>query len=164
MAEWEKTYKSKEEKVKDALERLDAGVISFFQSDNFQDYLRFMGRFHHYSLNNQILIAMQKPGSSLVAGYNDWQKKFKRHVMRGEKGILILAPVIKKKEEIIEGQYDKNGDPETQTVSRIVNFTTAYVYDVSQTDGEPIPDIGIHHLNPAEEIRDYNRDLKNADP
>ena len=159
MAEWVKTYKTRDEKVQEALERLDAGVVGFFQSDNFREYLKFMGRFHHYSLNNQILIAMQRPGSSLVAGYNDWQKKFKRHVMRGEKGILILAPVIKKKEEIIEGQYDKNGDPEIKMVSRIVNFATAYVYDVSQTDGEPIPDIGIHHLNPAEEVRDYNRVL-----
>ena len=157
--EWQKTYKSRDEKVKDALERLDAGVVSFFQSDSFQEYLRFMGRFHHYSLNNQILIAMQMPGSSLIAGYDDWKRKFHRNVKRGEKGIMIIAPVVKKREEIVEGQYDEKGDPATETVSRVVNFTTAYVFDVSQTEGEPVPDIGIRHLNPAVEVKDYNRVL-----
>lgn len=157
--EWQKTYKSRDEKVKDALERLDAGVIGFFQSDRFQEYLRFMGKFHRYSLNNQILIGMQYPSSTLVAGYNDWKRKFHRNVKRGEKGILILAPVIKKSEEIIDGKYDENGDPATEQVSKIVNFTTAYVFDVSQTEGEPIPDMGIHNLNPAVEVKDYNRVL-----
>ena len=159
MAEWVKTYKTRDEKVKEAMERLDAGVVGFFQSDNFQAYLRFMGRFHHYSLNNQILIGMQKPGATLVAGYNDWKKKFNRFVLKGEKGIMILAPVIKNV-EVLTGKIDEQtGEPETDTEKRIVNFTTAYVYDVSQTDGEPIPDIGIHRLNPAENIKDYDRIL-----
>ena len=160
MAEWVKTYKTRDEKVQEALERLDAGVVGFFQSNNFREYLKFMGRFHHYSLNNQILIGMQKPGAVYLAGYKDWQNKFHRHVKRGEKGILILAPVIKKV-EVLTGRKDENGDPEFGQEKRVVGFTTAYVYDASQTDGEPLPDIGIHRLNPSEKVKDFER-IRNA--
>ena len=154
MTRWIKSTKTREEKVKDALDRLDAGVVGFFQSDSFQQYLKVMGQFHRYSVNNMVLIAMQKPEASLVAGYHDWQRKFNRQVRQGEKGIMILAPIIKKREELT-GRLDPDGIPEVEEVSRIVTFAPAYVFDIAQTEGEPLPDMGIRKLNA--EVTDFEK-------
>jgi len=119
-----------------------------FQTEKYADYLRTMSRFHRYSLNNTMLIHMQKPDATLVAGYNKWEQKFNRHVKRGEKGIKIIAPTpFKKKIE------QEKLDPDTKLPMRdrdgniimeekdvtIPMFKPVVVFDVSQTEGEPLP-------------------------
>ena len=88
------------ERLKEITDRIEAGIQEMFQSGNvkkYEAYLRTMGRFHRYSVNNVMLILMQRPDATLVAGYNKWQNQFGRHVMRGEKGITIIAPTPYKK-------------------------------------------------------------------
>ena len=87
--------------LKEITDKLEQGIRDFFSGDKYQDYLRTMSRFHHYSLNNTILIAMQKPDATLVAGYNRWQDQFQRNVLKGEKGIRIIAPApVKRKRKL----------------------------------------------------------------
>lgn len=117
--------------IKEITEQLEQGVKEVFTSDRYIEYLQFMSKFTSYSVNNIILIMMQKPNASLVAGYKAWQNKFNRQVRKGEHGITILAPCPHKKE--IE---DENG--ETQTISW-TSFRAVKVFDVSQTDGEELP-------------------------
>jgi hypothetical protein len=118
-------------------------------SKGFQNYLTTMTRFYKYSLMNQILIHIQKPDATLVAGYKTWQKKFGRHVKKGEKGIAILAPIVYRVEK-----KGKNADLDTditkvdtleigknETTARIhLRFRVVYVFDVGQTEGEPLPE------------------------
>ena len=116
--------------IKAITEQLEQGVKEVFTSDKYIEYLRFMSKFTSYSFNNTMLIFMQKPNASLVAGYKSWQQKG-RQVRKGEKAITILAPCPHKKE--IE---DENG--EKQIVSW-TSFRAVSVFDVSQTDGDEIP-------------------------
>lgn len=146
-------YKTKKEKVQEALEDLKAGTEEFFQSENYGEYLDFMAQFHQYSARNCILIKHQMPDASLVCGYNDWQKKFNRHVKQGEKGIRILAPYKGSREIEDKNNLDKDGNPMKKTVDYIY-FQPVYVFDVSQTDGEPIPEL-IHRLD--YEVADFER-------
>lgn len=91
----------REEQLKEITDRLEQGVQDLFTSERYTEYLQTMGKFHKYSFNNTLLIAMQRPDATLVAGYQAWQRKFNRHVMRGEKGIQIISPApIKEKEEV----------------------------------------------------------------
>ena len=108
-----------------------------------------MSKFHNYSVNNTLLIALQRPDASLVAGYQAWQKNFNRHVNKGEKGIRILAPApykIKEERDKLdpvtgEIMLDQDGMPQTEEVEiKIPVFRAVSVFDVSQTSGEPIPD------------------------
>lgn len=148
-------YKSQQQKIKEATEQLEAGIRNFFSSDRFQVYLNVMSRFHNYSFSNSVLIAMQKPDATLLAGYSGWQKKFQRHVNAGEQGIKIFAPapvklqVEKEKKDPDTGlpELDENGDPVTETVEiRTPKFKVVTVFDVSQTDGKPLPTLGIDEL------------------
>ena len=84
---------TEKQKVQDLTDKLERGLTELFNSDSYKNYLSTMSKFHNYSFNNTLLIAMQKPEASLVAGYNAWQKNFGRHVNKGEKAIRILAPV-----------------------------------------------------------------------
>lgn len=150
-----KSYPSQYDKVKEITDQLEAGIQALFESDAFRQYLRTMSKFHDYSLNNTILIAMQKPDATLVAGYTSWQKQFGRQVQKGEKGIRILAPTPYKKRM----QVDKT-DPDTGEVLRIPDdtseketrevlmpaFKVVNVFDVSQTDGKPPPSLGVNEL------------------
>lgn len=91
----------RDQQMKEITERLEQGVKELFTSEMYTEYLKTMSQFHNYSFNNTLLIAMQKPDATLVAGYQAWQKKFKRQVKRGEKGIQIIAPApIREKEEV----------------------------------------------------------------
>jgi len=117
--------------IKEITEKLEQGVKDVFNSDNYKAYLDFMGKFYNYSVNNIILIMMQKPDASLIAGYKAWQTKFKRQVRKGEKGITILAPCPHKM--IVE---DENGEEQERTW---MSFRAVKVFDISQTDGEEIP-------------------------
>ena len=99
---------NREEQLKQITEQLEQGVAEIFTSEKYTEYLNTMAKFHNYSFNNTLLIAMQKPEATLVAGYQAWQKKFNRQVKRGEKGIQIIAPApFKEKQEI------EKTDPET---------------------------------------------------
>lgn len=148
--EREKKREENQEKIKKAMEKIEAGVQDVFSSEKFAQYLSFMSKFHNYSLNNTILIMMQKPDASLVAGYNKWQTDFKRHVNAGEKGIAILAPIpysktklVDKKDEFGEVIIDpKTGKPEKEEKEvKYLSYKLVNVFDVSQTSGEPIPQL-----------------------
>ena len=91
------TARNPTDKMKELTDRLEEGIQEVFQSRKYQEYLQVMSKFYNYSFNNLILIAMQKPDASLVAGYSAWQKQFGRHVKKGEKGIKILAPMFQKR-------------------------------------------------------------------
>lgn len=151
----QKMYSSQFEKVKAITDQLEAGIQALFESDQFKQYLRTLSKFHDYSLNNTILIAMQKPDATLVAGYTAWQKQFGRQVRKGETGIRILAPTpYKKKMEVdqtdpITGEVIRKPDGTAMKETREVlvpAFKVVHVFDVSQTDGKPLPTIGVNEL------------------
>lgn len=121
-------------------------------SERLKEYLAAIARFRRYSLHNVMLIASQKPNATHVAGFHAWHK-LGRFVKKGEKGILILAPIIRKKAET-------NGEAEPDESSVAVGFRATYVFDVSQTDGQPLPEIGIVNGDP----REYRERLANSSP
>lgn len=154
MAE-QKTYPSQFEKVKAITDQLEAGIQALFENDKFKQYLQTLSKFHDYSLNNTILIAMQKPDATLVAGYTVWKKQFGRQVQKGETGIRILAPApYKKKIEVDKtdpktGEVMKNPDGTNARETKEVlmpAFKVVSVFDVSQTDGKPLPSLGVSEL------------------
>ena len=144
-----------EEQMKEITERLERGVQELFTSEKYTEYLKAMSQFHHYSFNNTLLIAMQKPEATLVASYGTWNKKFHRQVKRGEKGIKIIAPIpIRQKEETEKIDPETNepvlrpdGQPETEETWHIIpRFREATVFDISQTYGDPIPELDTPEL------------------
>ena len=145
----------REEQLKEITERLEQGVKDLFTSEKYTEYLKTMSQFHNYSFNNTLLIAMQKPEATLVAGLATWNKKFNRRVKRGEKGIKIIAPApIREKEEIEKFDPETNepvlrpdGQPETEEVEHIIpRFRVATVFDISQTYGDPLPELDTPEL------------------
>ena len=147
--------KTEKQKVKEITDKLEEGLKELFESEKYKNYLSTMSKFHNYSFNNTLLIALQRPDATLVAGYQAWQKNFNRHVNKGEKGIRILAPApYKIKEERdkldpVTGEVilDKDGMPQTEEVEiKIPAFRAVSVFDVSQTDGEPIPELEAKEL------------------
>ena len=151
---------NKDERMKEITDRLQAGLEELFNSEKYAEYLRVMSQFHHYSFSNTLLIAMQKPDATLVAGYHAWEKKFNRHVMKGEKGIQIIAPApFKEKQE--QEKVDPNtgevvlredGQPEIEEVTIVVpRFKVSTVFDLSQTDGDPLPELGPSELTASVE-------------
>ena len=114
---------------------LEQGVKEVYDSKRYAEYLEFVAKFYKYSVNNTILIWMQMPTASLVAGFKAWQEKFKRNVKKGEKGIRILAPCPKK---FMKKVKDEDGN-ETEKEVNYTTFRPTYVFDISQTEGEDIP-------------------------
>lgn len=146
-------YKSSDEKTKQAFEIIEQGVKDVYSSDSFKQYLSCLSRFHNYSLNNTLLILAQKPDASLVAGYRAWQTNFNRHVDKGEKGLMILAPITYKEDRLMN-KVDENGNVELdetglpvqeQRQVNVTRFKTTTVFDISQTSGDPLPSL-IHDL------------------
>ena len=143
------------DRVKEITDQLEAGIHNLFESDRYRQWLTTMSRFHNYSLNNTVLIAIQKPDATLVAGYTAWQKQFGRQVNKGEKGIKILAPAPYKAMVQMDKidpatqlpVLDENGAPvkEAQEVIKPA-FKVVSVFDVSQTDGRELPTIGVNEL------------------
>lgn len=143
-------------RVKALTEQLETGVKAVFESEKYTAYLKAMSKFHHYSFSNVMLILMQCPEASMVAGYTTWKKQFGRTVKKGEHGIMILAPAPYKR--IVETEkidpltkapiLDANGDPVRET-DYIVhqNFKVVYVFDVSQTEGRELPSLGVGELS-----------------
>lgn len=135
------------DRIKEITDELEKGIREVFESGKYEKYLKTMSRFHSYSMNNTLLIYMQKPDATLIAGYRSWQEKFQRNVLKGEKGIRILAPCPVKR-IITKDVYDSNHlpvlDAEGKHLQRLEEITIpafkpVTVFDVSQTDGEPIP-------------------------
>ena len=138
------TEKTRTEEI---LEKLDQGLTELFNSEAYKNYLKTMSKFHNYSFNNTLLIAMQRPDASLVAGYTDWQRKFHRQVQQGEKGIYIIAPSPYKKEVEKEIKNPTTGKMELKKVEvTIPAYKAVAVFDVSQTDGEEIPTLVVNEL------------------
>ena len=166
--------KTEKQKVQEITEKLEQGIKELFESEKYKTYLNTMSKFHNYSFNNTMLIAMQKPDATLVAGFKAWQKNFDRHVKKGEKGIRILAPApykIKEEQEKLdpvtgEIMLDRNGMPVTEEVElKIPAFRVVPVFDVSQTDGKELPDIGGNELSGSvEDYEDFMQALTEVSP
>ena len=160
--------------MKEITDRLEAGIQALFESEQYKAYLTAMSKFHNYSFNNTLLIAMQKPDASLVAGFGKWRDDFERHVKRGEKGIKILAPSlykVKKQMEKIDPATQKpvigaDGKPVTEEREiEIPAFRVVTVFDVSQTEGKEIPDIAVSELTGSvEQYQDFFTALEKASP
>lgn len=169
-----KVQMTEKQKVKEITDRLEAGLKELFESEKYKSYLSTMSKFHNYSFNNTLLIALQKPEATLVAGYKAWQKNFERHVNKGEKAIRILAPApYKIKEERdkldpVTGEmiFDENGMPQKEeTEVTIPAFRAVSVFDVSQTDGKPIPELEAQELlSMVEGYEDFVQALMNVAP
>ena len=138
------------ERLREITDGIEQGIKELFESEKYMSYLSVMSRFHRYSVNNTMLIYMQKPDATLVAGYNKWKDQFERHVKKGEHGITIIAPTPYKKK--IEEQkldpdtkapiLDKDGKIVTEEKEiEIPMFRPVKVFDVSQTDGKPLPEL-----------------------
>ena len=167
-------YMSEKQKVKEITDKLEAGLKELFESEKYKSYLSTMSKFHNYSFNNTLLIAMQKPEATLVAGYQAWQKNFERHVNKGEKAIRILAPApykIKEERDKLdpvtgEMMFDENGMPQKEeTEVTIPAFRAVSVFDVSQTDGKPIPELEVNELlSTVEGYEDFVQAPMNISP
>ena len=174
MADKNTVYMSEKQKVKEITDKLEAGLKELFESEKYKCYLSTMSKFHNYSFNNTLLIAMQKPEATLVAGYQAWQKNFERHVNKGEKAIRILAPApykIKEERDKLdpvtgEMMFDENGMPQKEeTEVTIPAFRAVSVFDVSQTDGKPIPELEVNELlSTVEGYEDFVQALMNISP
>lgn len=161
-------------RVKEITEHLEQGVKDLFDSERYQEYLKAMSRFHNYSVNNTLLIVMQKPDASLVAGFGKWRDDFERHVKRGEKGIKILAPAPYKIKKDVERTDPDTGQPVIGTDGKPVTeqqevtipaFKVVSVFDVSQTEGKEIPDIAVDSLTGSvEQYEDFFKALEQTSP
>lgn len=155
--------KTGKNRVTEITEKLEQGIQELFESERYQVYLKTMAKFYYYSINNEILIAMQRPDATRVAGYHTWQK-LGRYVKAGERGICILAPMpykVKLEKELTDletGQTIKNenGDPVTEVVDgkRLYGFRVVTVFDISQTAGEELPSLGVEELSGSVERYD----------
>lgn len=143
------------DKLKEITGKLEAGIKGIFESEQYKTYLKTLSKFHNYSMNNCLLIAFQKPDATRVAGFVAWRDDFKRPVMKGQKGIKIIAPApfkTKKEMERIDPNTQRpaigrDGKPIREEVEiTIPAFKVTSVFDVSQTDGEPLPQIGVDEL------------------
>ena len=162
------------DKLKEITDRLEQGIKELFDCDRYKEYLRVMSKFHNYSFNNTLLIAMQKPDASLVAGFQSWKNNFKRNVVKGEKGIKILAPSpfkIKQEMEKIDPATQKpvigaDGKPvKEEKEITIPAFKVVSVFDVSQTEGKELPDIAVDMLTgDVERFKDVFAALEKTSP
>lgn len=162
------------EKLKEITDRLEQGITELFDSERYKEYLRVMSKFHNYSFNNTLLIAMQKPDASLIAGFTAWKNQFQRNIKKGEKGIKIIAPSpfkIKQETEKIDPQTQKpvigrDGKPVTEEKEiTIPAYKVVSVFDVSQTEGKELPDIAVDALTgDVEQYSDFFAALEKTSP
>lgn len=155
-----------ENETNDLLKKLDQGLTELFESENYKNYLDTMSKFHNYSFNNTLLIALQNPGATHVASYTDWKNKFHRQVMKGEKAIRIIAPAPYKKEIEKEVKNGLTGEIKKEKTEIVIPaYKTVSVFDISQTEGNELPVIGVDELKGDvgnyEELKDI---LKNLSP
>ncbi|HBF2248425.1 TPA: antirestriction protein ArdA, partial [Clostridioides difficile] len=160
------------EKVKEITARLEQGVQAIFDSDRYKEFLTAMSKFHDYSLNNTILIAMQ--GGNLVMGFRQWEKEFDRHVKKGEKGIKIFAPAPYKVKKLVDKidpetrkpMLDREGKPiKEEKEITVPAFKVITVFDISQTEGKEFPDLSVKPLlADVEQYEDFFAALEKASP
>ena len=161
------------ERLKDITDSIERGIQELFQSDKYAAYLRTMSRFHKYSVNNTMLIYMQKPDATLVAGFNKWRDQFERNVMKGEKGIKIIAPTPFKK-KIEEQKLDPDTklpmlDADGKVIMeekeiKIPMFKPVTVFDVSQTQGKPLPQLASDLHGNVQNYEVFMEALRRASP
>lgn len=160
------------DKVKEITARLEQGVQAIFDSDRYKEFLTAMSKFHDYSLNNTILIAMQ--GGNLVMGFRQWEKEFDRHVKKGEKGIKIFAPAPYKVKKLVDKidpetrkpMLDREGKPiKEEKEITVPAFKVVTVFDISQTEGKEFPDLSVKPLlADVEQYEDFFAALEKASP
>jgi len=170
MAENMTAHKDRMKEITDSIEQ---GIKDLFQSDKYTEYLRTMSRFHRYSLNNTLLIAMQRPDATLVAGFNKWRDQFGRSVKRGEKGIKIIAPTpFKKKIEQEKRDPDTKApvlNPDGSIVMeekeiKIPMYKVVSVFDVSQTEGKPLPQLASNLTGDVQQYEIFMEALRRSSP
>ena len=153
--------KGQSDKIKELTEKLEAGIKEVFTSDRYREYLSVMNKFHSYSFNNSMLILLQKPEASYVAGYKTWEM-LDRHVRKGEKGITIVAPCPYKTIKTVEVLDDKTGQVKRDSYGnpmmeekeiQYASFRAVSIFDISQTEGRPLPEL-------AEELKGEISDYK----
>ncbi len=162
------------EKLKEITDRLEQGITELFDSERYKEYLKVMSKFHNYSFNNTLLIAMQKPDASLIAGFSAWKNNFGRNVMKGQKGIKIIAPSpfkVKQEVEKIDPHTQKpiigkDGKPVTEEKEiKIPAYKVVTVFDVSQTEGRELPTIGVNELTgDVDRYKDFFAALEKTSP
>lgn len=169
----EKMNEPKKDRLKEITDSLEQGIKDLFSSGKYAEYLRTMSNFHSYSYNNILLIHSQKPNATLVAGFNKWKDKFSRHVKKGEKGIQIIAPVIfKRKIEEVKTDPDTGApildrDGNAVIVEKEVQaarFKVVSVFDVSQTDGKPLPQLADELKGDVKHFDEFVEALKRSSP
>ena len=143
-----------DKKVSEMVKELEKGVTEMFTSEEYKRYLSTMAKFYSYSINNCIMITIQKPEASYVAGYSDWNRKFERRVKAGEKGIRIFAPIVYKAKDQTPQNDPKDTGENEDTEKKIAAFKPAYVYDISQTEGKELPEI-CHELKAN--VKDFEK-------
>ena len=162
------------ENLKEITDRLEQGIAELFDSERYREYLKVMSKFHNYSFRNTVLIAMQKPDASLVAGFSAWKNNFERNVMKGQKGIKIIAPSpykIKQEMQKIDPHTQKpvigkDGKPVTEEKEvTIPAYKVVSVFDVSQTEGKELPDIAVDELTgDVDRYKDFFAALEKTSP
>ena len=162
------------EKLKEITDRLEQGIAELFDSERYKEYLKVMSKFHNYSFRNTVLIAMQKPDASLVAGFSAWKNNIERNVMKGQKGIKIIAPSpykIKQEMQKIDPHTQKpiigkDGKPVTEEKEvTIPAYKVVSVFDVSQTEGKELPDIAVDELTgDVDRYKDFFAALEKTSP
>ncbi len=141
-------------RLKEITDKLEQGITDLFDSERYKNYLRVMSRFHSYSFNNTMLIFLQKPDATHLAGFQAW-KKFGRHVKRGEKGIKVIAPTPYKKTVKEDGE---------EKMIVVPHFKVVSTYDVSQTEGEPLPEIATPLTGSVDDYDDFLTALEQVSP
>ncbi|CAB1248321.1 conserved protein of unknown function [Ruminococcaceae bacterium BL-4] len=161
------------ERLKEITDSIEQGIQNLFQSDRYAQYLRTMSRFHRYSVNNTMLIFMQKPDATLVAGFNKWRDQFSRNVMRGEKGIKIIAPTPFKKKIEEEKLYPDTKAPVLDADGKVIMeekeikipmYKVVSVFDVSQTEGKPLPTLANDLTGNVKQYEIFMEALRRSSP
>ena len=168
------TSENQKDRLKEITDRLEQGILEVFESEKYKEYLRVMSRFHHYSFNNTMLIALQKPDASLIAGFSAWKNSHGRTVKKGEKGIRIIAPAPFKVRQEMENLDPKTNMPLVGADGKAVTeekeitipaYKVVSVFDVSQTEGKELPSIGVNKLTgDVSQYEDFFTALKKASP
>ena len=169
---FELTSEKPHDKLKEITDKLENGIKGIFESEQYKTYLNTLSKFHNYSFNNCMLIAMQKPDATYVGSFNFWKKEMERHVLRGEKGIKIIAPVPYKTKKEVD-KLDAHGKPvykdgkreKEEVEATALAYKVVSVFDVSQTDGKPMPQIGVGELTGSvDRYKDFFAALEKASP
>ena len=168
------TSENQKDRLKEITDRLEQGILEVFESERYKEYLRVMSKFHHYSFNNTMLIALQKPDASLIAGFSAWKNTHGRTVKKGEKGIRIIAPAPFKVKQEMEKLDPKTNMPVMGADGKAVTeereitipaYKVVSVFDVSQTEGKELPSIGVDELTgDVSQYEDFFTALKKASP